>query len=151
MALVLPIDVANIINPNIDPAKVDLTPYIEVADTIVTEELGSRGLSASRLKQIELYLAAHFAIVTLERGGLQQQRIGFQGPEDTYKQIQNKSEGFLSTRYGQQAVALDTSGRLGAMSKSAIKAQFKVAHSPKSWDERCGTNDSTGFNEGDTI
>lgn len=152
MALVTPAQVAAIVNPNINISTTDLSSYIATADLIVNEELSNRGLSTARLTQIELYLAAHFATVTLERGGLARQRIGQGGPEDTYKTIQATSEGFLSTRFGQQAVALDTSGRLGALSKNVIRARFRVAPSPKGWPNNAGnlTDDTTGFTQGDT-
>lgn len=106
------------------PTEEDCTQYITVANLIVTEELDNAGLSTDRLKQIELYLSAHFAVVTLERGGLQRQKIG--DADDTYKAQSWDDRGFMSTRFGQQAVTLDPTGKLGAMTKAAVKAEFRV-------------------------
>lgn len=154
MALVLPIDVAKVFNPNLDISTVDLSPFIEAADLLVVEELTGRGMSNDRLKQIELYVAAHFVTVTLERGGLQIQQIGFGGPRDEYKGIEDSAVGLMSTRFGQQAVMLDTSGRLLAISKKSLTARFRVAPSPKQWSVNDtttdNTDDTTGFNKEST-
>jgi hypothetical protein len=102
---------------------VDLTSFIDTAHLIVDESLLNAGLSSARLTQIELYLAAHFALVTHERGGLQRQKAG--DAEDYYQSSGFKT-GLQATRYGQQATILDTSGTLGALATSAVKAQFRV-------------------------
>ena len=151
MALVVDTQVQQLV-PQISDLTL-LDTFIQTADLLVTEELGSRGLSTNRLTQIELYLAAHFATVTYERGGLQSQRIGFQGPEDVYKALDKDDKGFMSTRFGQQAVSLDSSGRLAALSKGKLRARFKVASSPRQWEDSSGgwTNDISGFNSTDAI
>lgn len=121
MARVLPIEVNRIYsvaNAN------DHLPFIETANLIVTEELADQGLSAARLKQVELYLAAHYAVITLERGGLKSQKIN--EAEEDYKVIADKNQGIASTRFGQQAIALDTSGKLGELTSSILKAEFRV-------------------------
>lgn len=104
----------------------DMASFIASATLLVDEELVGAGLSEARLKQIELYLSAHFASITLERGGLTKQKID--DAEEDYKNIAATSTGLLATRYGQQAVALDTSGALGGMTKSPVKAQFRVVN-----------------------
>ena len=126
MARVLPSEVKAIYDPGADEA--DLYPFIEVATLLVDEELLDQGLSANRLKQIELYLAAHFATVSIERGGLTRQRIG--DAEEEYQGWgNNNSTGLTSTRFGQQALTLDPSGTLGALSERPVKAQFRVIRS----------------------
>lgn len=147
MALVVDTQVQQLV-----PQIKDLTlldTFIQTADLIVTESLSGKGLSTARLTQIELYLAAHFATVTYERGGLQSQRIGFQGPADTYKPLDKDDKGFMSTRFGQQAVSLDPTGTLIGLSKANLRARFKVASSPRSWNDNSGgwTNDVSGFND----
>ena len=102
----------------------DLDTFIATANLLVTEELGSAGLSSDRLKQIELYLAAHFAAVTFEKGGLRRQKIG--DAEEDYKVLGASAIGLVSTRYGQQAIALDSSGTLGALTASTVKARFRI-------------------------
>lgn len=96
--------------------------FLDSANLIVTEDLASSGFSAARLKQIELYLAAHFLTVSVERGGLKAYKIG-----DTTETYQTQAgEGFATTRYGQQALALDTSGILLGMSTNKPRALFRI-------------------------
>lgn len=122
MARVTEEEVEAILPPGL--AGNDLTTFIDTAHLLVNEELASAGLSADRLKQIELYMAAHFAIVTLERGGLTRQKIG--ESEDFYQAWTNAELGLQATRYGQQASMLDSSGKLAALAKGTLRAEFRV-------------------------
>ncbi len=103
----------------------ETTPFIDVAHLIVDENLLSEGLTAARLTQIELYLAAHFTTVTEEKGSLTSSEGG--DSKDTYF-TRELGKGLAMTRYGQQALALDTSGVLAEVSSvsGALKAQFRV-------------------------
>lgn len=117
----------------------DFTTFIQTATLVVTEELGSSGLSKDRLTQIELYLAAHLTVISLEKGGLTRQKIG--DSEDFYQLWTNLSTGFNATRFGQQAVMLDTTGTLQAIGSGKLKAQFRVvgknpACDPLNWSGR---------------
>lgn len=103
---------------------VDTTPFITTATLLVDEELVGQGLSDDRLKQIELYLAAHYASLSLEKGGLKRRKMG--ESEDEFRGPTGSALGLLSSSYGQQAVALDSTGLLGATSKSPIRAEFRV-------------------------
>ncbi len=111
-----------------DVTDASLNSFIQTADLIVAENLGSNGYSAARLKNIELYLAAHFALVLTERGGLVSSKLG--DSQDNYTSLtpmgNAKITGFQLTRYGQQALLLDTKGTLLALSKSSLPAQFRV-------------------------
>lgn len=102
----------------------DLNTFITTAHLIVTEELISSGLSAARLKEIELYLSAHFASLRFEKDGLRKQKIG--DVEEEYNAVKGTKGGLESTRYGQQALALDTSGDLASLATSPRKARFRV-------------------------
>src|ERR1700679_3492232 len=115
MALITAADVVSVY-PEAGKAKVDLTGFINTADLLITEELSNvrPALSVLRLTQIEKYLAAHYCCVAIERGGLTRQRVG--ESEDFYQGFSNKEISLSSTRFGQQAVILDTSGRLGEIS-----------------------------------
>ena len=99
----------------------DVAPFIETASLIVDEDVSGNGPSVARLRQIELYLAAHFVAITEERGGLISSATG--AGKETY--ANNFKEGLRSTRYGQQAMSLDTSGSL-ALAASPQKASFEV-------------------------
>ena len=122
MPLVIPQEVRSVIDTV--PGSLDLATFIETADLIITEQLTSATLSAARLKQIELYLAAHFAAISHERGGLTTDETG-----DTKSELSDVYEaGFAMTRYGIAAVQLDTSGVLKAINEDASTkvARFTV-------------------------
>lgn len=103
----------------------DTSPFIVTANLIVTETLADKGLSADRLDQITLYLSAHFVCLTEERGGLVSSRLG--DSSESYRAPAIGSKGFETTRYGQQAMILDTSGKLAAQqANGGLKALFEV-------------------------
>jgi hypothetical protein len=108
-----------------DP-DLDILPFIETANLLVDEELDGKGLSDERLRQIELYLAAHFTSLRAERGQLRRTGTG----DSTEVYAGKFVEGFALTRYGQQALMLDTTGTLAALSAAAKtqarKAEFRV-------------------------
>jgi hypothetical protein len=109
----------------VQDASVDATPSITTAHIIVSEELASAGYSDDRLKQIEIYLAAHFFVLATERGGITREVIG--EAEERYRMTPDTLYGFASTRFGEQALALDKSGILAAMGATkGIKARFTV-------------------------
>jgi hypothetical protein len=104
--------------------KRDVTPFVENANLVVNENLANKGLTDDRLKLVELYLAAHFVAVTEERGALTE--VEGSNQRETYEiEVQT---GFGMTRYGQQAMALDTTQTLSNLSKNAGKrsARFTV-------------------------
>lgn len=100
--------------------------YINTAHLIVTEDLDCTNLSAARKKQIELYLAAHFATISLEKGGIRKKKIGESEEEYITAMSKTSNAGYLSTRFGTQAVALDTCGILGAQTSNPVKALIRV-------------------------
>jgi len=105
----------------------DASQAIEVATLLTTEELSSAGLSEARLQQVELYLAAHFLTLTTREGPLASQTVD--NSSERYHNIY--TAGLRSSRFGQQAVLLDTSGvlaRIAAKSENLdrLDAQFRV-------------------------
>lgn len=99
--------------------------FLDDANLVVSENLGGLGYSDARLKTIEKYLALHFGLMLIERGGLTSSRIA--DSEDTYIAAAFDGQtGFMMSRYGQQAVTLDTSGTLRKLSAAKLKAQFQV-------------------------
>lgn len=104
------------------PTELDLAPFIATASLIVTEDLANQGLSAARLKQIELYLAAHFAAIKDEHGALKSSET--LNAKETYGGSFTK--GLNLTRYGQQAIVFDTSGILANMAEPTKRAEFRV-------------------------
>jgi hypothetical protein len=101
----------------------DLQIYIDQANVLVEEDLSGTGQSDARLRIIELNLAAHFAVVSIERGGLTMQRRG--ESEEGYATDRSQIN-FSSTRFGQQAITMDASGKLSTMNAPGGRAEFKV-------------------------
>jgi hypothetical protein len=90
-------------------SDIDLAPFIEVANELVTECCGELGYTENRLTLIEDWLAAHFYAQRDPR--LQSEGLGslvstFEGRTDL---------GLNNTRFGQQAMRLDTQGGLAAL------------------------------------
>lgn len=93
-------------------SNIDLSPFIEVANELVTEVCDS-DLGDTRLEKIERYLAAHF--YTLRDPRTTSERAGPVGAS-----FQSKVDLFLeSSHYGQMAMVLDTSGGLANLNATA--------------------------------
>lgn len=103
------------------PTSVDLTTFINLANLVVNEQLVGQGLTDDMLTKIELWLSAHYAAQRYERGGLTSNKLG----DSSAKYKEPIGSGLSSTRYGEQAVALDTTGLLATLNKSGT-ARFTV-------------------------
>jgi len=88
-----------------------LTAFITAANLIVTDKLGPEGLSDDQLKEIERWLAAHFAAIR-ER---QPQQEGIGDAQATY--YGGSDLGLDFTPYGQQVKILDPTGILANIGK----------------------------------
>lgn len=122
MPLVTESEVKEIITTSIP----SIAAYITAADLIVSEELSNKGLSANRLKEIERWLSAHFVAISEESARISAETIG--RSNITYGG--QFGLGLQHTRYGQQAMLLDTSGTLAAKSqgrKSSLIALPEVS------------------------
>lgn len=115
------IEVKKVINTDLSNAIVLV--HIQIANDLVTGTLGSSGLGTSRLKHIELFLAAHFIGIGMdkEEGMMLSQWAGEDGKIDYNKTL---GRALNATFYGQQAQLLDTTGVLAQTGKS--RAQFRV-------------------------
>lgn len=90
----------------LDPTISDLTPFITAASLLVDIIDAESDLSTQRQQVVETWLAAHFYAVRDPRNLME--RAG-----DVAATIESKvGMGFDVTRYGQQAMILDTSGIL---------------------------------------
>lgn len=98
--------------------------FIEQANVVVDEELLGSGLTDARLRLVELNLAAHYATVAIERGGLTLRRIG--ETEERYQATAQDAVKLSSTRFGQQAISLDPTGKLSQMNSPRGTAEFRV-------------------------
>lgn len=97
--------------------------FIDTANLFVdTHLVPGAGHTEQMLTKIELYLAAHFVALTEEQGGITRSKLG-----DADESFANVYEGGLkSTRFGLQALSLDTSGILTAVAQTKLKAEFRV-------------------------
>jgi len=110
------------------PSTKDLTPFINTAHLIVCEDLQASGNSDARLKEIELYLSAHYACLS-DGGQIQSHKVG--DATDTY--AVTKDSGLGSTQYGQVAIGIDNSGKLAELANPSKKARFVLVGDPTSW------------------
>lgn len=104
----------------ITTSKTDVTAFIAAADIIVDKHLsGNSNFSNEELKEIERWIAAHF--VAIDDPAFRSEKVG-----DTQVQydVGKLGEGLASTRWGQQALAMDHSGVLSTISMK--RAQVKA-------------------------
>lgn len=107
------------------PTTKDLSGFLTTANMIVNTQLLDKGLDSSVIREITIYLTAHFATVGLEKGGLRRKRLG--EADESYKTPGDFDIGFAATLYGQQAMLFDTSGTLAGMAaNNKLPAQFQV-------------------------
>ena len=95
-----------------------LIMYINMASRLVTSLLGSKGLEADLLTDIERLIAAHFTAV-LGDPRVKSESAG--GWSATF-QLGKEGEGLRSTAYGQQAIIMDTSRTLAGYADGKIRA-----------------------------
>jgi hypothetical protein len=96
----------------------ELSLFLQQAQLVVDEELPLTAFSSSRLNSIALYLAGHFYVLSVESGGITYARAG--QSEERYKSFGYDTYGFMTTRFGQMACALDVTGTLTAMSEKRL-------------------------------
>jgi hypothetical protein len=91
----------------IDSAITDVDAFIETANLLMKNAgLEDTDLDETTLTNVELWLSAHFIAI-------RDPRIASEGAGSVSASYQHKlGTGLESTMYGQQAVALDTSGKL---------------------------------------
>ena len=101
-----------------------LEAFLLTADTVVTNNLGSTDLSTEELKQIEKYLAAHFACmrdpIPLRSKVGDSEQVSFPLSVTTAF-----GQGLRITPYGQQVLAIDRSGVLAKL--GLLKGSFRAS------------------------
>lgn len=101
-------------------ASIPLAPFIETSNALITEICVPAGYDDTRLELIERYLAAHFYAVRDPR--TTQERAG-----PVAAQYESQVDLFFAiTRYGQQALLLDTAGGLAKLNTKAKTGATRV-------------------------
>lgn len=120
MPRVIQSDVREIITTD----KVDLQPFIIAANLLITNVLATSGLGDPLLKEIERWMSAHFIAMAgtdSDTGQVVEEKIG----DASVKYDQGDFRKNLgATRYGRQAMLLDTTGKLANLGKG--RAEFRV-------------------------
>lgn len=94
-------------------SNIDLDPFIETANALVTELCAPLGYNETRLELIERWLSAHFYAIRDPRA--RQQQAGDVSESFSFK----IDKGLEQTRYGQMALQLDTKGALKALNANS--------------------------------
>lgn len=119
MLLITAADVAGVYETDRD--DVALKPFLDATGAFTSARLSGKGLDAATMKQVQLYLAAHFLFVT-DAGPHEALRV-----EDVSERFtkHDREPGLLDSRWGRMAVLLDTSGTLAAMTRLQPAAEVR--------------------------
>ena len=96
----------------------EVTPFLNTANIIVTDNLAGSSLSAEMLEEIEKWLAAHLVAIRDQRAKserVEEWSVTYHGQTGT---------GLEFTAYGQQVLLLDTTGIMASLGEK--KTTFKV-------------------------
>lgn len=96
-------------------------PFINTANVMVNKYLvGQECMDAATLKEVELYLAAHFT--TMRERQLESEKVS----RATDKYLGKADMGLDFSQYGQTAMLLDCSGKLASLNQRKVTAIFEV-------------------------
>jgi len=98
-------------------SSISLTPFIEVASSLVDSVCAASGYTAARLELIERWLAAHFYAIRDPRKD--SEKAGPVSEKNQYK----VDLGFDVTTYGQMAMRVDYEGNLAALNERVKSGQ----------------------------
>lgn len=115
MARITPSELQEIIQTTLN--VVELGPFIQAANVLVTAKLGSSGLDDALLKEIERWVAAHFLAARVPQ--VKSESVG--GASATYQV--NTKDGLGSTVYGERALMLDVTGALARLGQKAASVE----------------------------
>lgn len=109
------------------PEGLDVSQFVDDAAVLMEVYFGQAPSFGEPIaKMVEKNLAAHLYLLSVERGGMVAQKIG--ESSETYARNDSGLTGMGSTRFGQLAISLDTTGVLaGLLNPTKKKAQFRIA------------------------
>jgi len=101
----------------------DMAPFIEVANSLVTDVCSDSSYTDAKLELIERWLSAHFYAIRDPRAVSEHA-----GPVGAT--FESRVDlGFNVTRYGQQAMRIDTAGGLAALDKRSSSGRAQITPS----------------------
>lgn len=111
--------VTGIIEVDVD---IPLTPFIETANNLVDRVCVNSEYSDATLELIERWLSAHFYATRDPRASME--RAG-----SVEEQFEGSTKvGLSNTRYGQQALLLDTAGNLALLDQGRGRVPIQLIH-----------------------
>jgi hypothetical protein len=118
-------EVKEIFDTNIDSGKIQAC--IKSANILVTRKIAVLGeLETDELKEIERWLAAHFA--SIQDPVALRERVGDAEQWSFPASVTTAwGKGFNLTPYGQQAIALDSTNTLATLAAGLIKGKFRAS------------------------
>ncbi len=119
MARVTELEVREIIDTTLSTGEID--PFINTANLLVNQYLGSSNLSEELLTEIEKYLSAHVLSVRDQR--VKSEKIDVL----SFTYTGTFGSGLKNTQYGQMAILLDTTGTLGDIAESGGKQKASLS------------------------
>jgi len=96
-------------------SSLDVTPFITVANLLVTQKLTGLGYSVGYLKEIERWLAAHFVAIRQK----QEKSVTIGDASASY--YGQSGLGLDFTSYGQQVKIMETTGTLLNLGKKVAR------------------------------
>jgi hypothetical protein len=120
----LPVTIADLqtLVPSVSNEQAQI--FIDSAHALVDGKITNVGYTARVVYLIELFLAAHFATQSVGDGGVIAIKVG--QSEERYSNPAAALAGIAMTRFGQQALSLDTQNILADLAASPVRAVFKV-------------------------
>jgi hypothetical protein len=112
------------------PAGTDLSTFISVASCIIADNLDETLFNDDTLKNIEIYLAAHFSALKY-KNAIETQMGGTNSARDKFGYPLGK--GLELTTYGQMAIMLDFSKALGSLSSTKNKVSLGLLEDERDW------------------
>jgi len=95
--------------------SIDVGPFIQAANLVVTDQLASANLGDDFLKEIERWLSAHLVAIR------ERQAKSEKTDDASVTYFGKDGLGLDSTPYGQQVKVLDVSGTLALLGKKKVE------------------------------
>lgn len=120
MALATADDVSVVYETDRDASAIE--PFVAIAEAFITERLGGKGLSATTMRDLVRYYAAHLMFVT-DAGVHDTLSLGDVRERFTKSE---KHPGLFDSRFGRMVVMLDPTGTLAEVAHPKPTAELRL-------------------------